>query len=557
MDNGNTIAQQYIINGSRKPKEYLKDVAKNLRDVLGISRGQMIYQEQIMQMVQIIAGYNLGHADTLRKIIGKKKIDEMPKLYDEFVYGHRYVINKFQKLLEEYDSMEKKYDKDQNEGIVIVSEYDGKDMFLTKSDIENTIKKKKKAMEAHEIKGAIACGYEKSFAASLFKQMAAFAAYAFNKSHSACYADESYQTAWLKVHYPVQFMTALLSVRGGDKDKTLENLKEAKRMGIRILRPDINESHMEFRPVKDSIRFGLLSIAGVGEKAVKRIIEDRDQNGVFKSFDDFISRLVDGFVKTDDYKSNPVQRNVIRKLIEAGCFDTFNTNRYELLNYYNFKVRGDKEWTGTLEDLEKDSAKKDHSYKYDISAFNDKLMLEMEYRLIGIYVSGSPYEDLPFTSLQDMDISRGRYNKTEYDVGGRITKIRQIKTKKGDPMAFVEIETQLEPLEFTVFPNVFKDYKDQLYKENIIVVRGYKEKSSYRGEEKEQFIASKVLVKQAKSLKKKMGIKSKKVVEEEVEVKSKEAPKPRPKRKDPVASLFDEKPKKKKKRKNLDLEQYV
>jgi DNA polymerase III subunit alpha len=568
LQNGNTIAEQYVLNGKRKAKEYLSDVHPDMREVLKQSRGQMVYQEQIMHLVQIVAGYNLGHADTFRRVIGKKKIDEMPKLYDEFMYGHKYVIKKFKKLLDGYDKAKKHTDEDGYEGIMIKSDYDGKDLFLRKQDIENTIKDNEAAMASHEIVGAVPNGYKKDFAHNLFEQMAAFAGYAFNKSHSACYADETYQTAWLKSNYPVEFMTALLSVRGDKKDKTLENLKEAKRMGIKILPPHINQSIKEFYPEGDGIRFGMLSIDGVGEKAVEAVINERRENGDYKDFGDFIERTVNNFTRTDEQKANPINRAVIRKLIEAGCFDFVEPNRYKLLNYYNFDIRGDKLYDGTEEELAKDSKKSNHSYKYDVTKFNDKLMLEMEHSLIGIYVSGSPYEGLPFTSLQDMDVSRGRRDKTEYDVGGCITKVRTIKTKKGDPMAFVEIETQLEPLEFTVFPDTYEKYSDQLYKNNIIVVRGYKEKSFYRGEEKEQFISSKILVKDAKKLKRQMGINEVKPDEEEVvsdEKKADDLPimqqsKPEP-RKDPVADLFEEeKPKRKKKRKRRkekDLEEYI
>lgn len=565
LENGNTIADQYVLNGSRKPKEYLSDVHPDMREVLKQSRGQMVYQEQIMNLVQIVAGYNLGHADNFRRVIGKKKVDEMGKLYDEFMYGHKYVIKKFEDLLADYDNMPKFADDDGNEVVKIKSEFDGKDVLLRKTDIENTIKKNKKDMASHEIEGAVNRGYKKSFARNLFAQMAAFAGYAFNKSHSACYADETYQTAWLKKHYPVQFMTALLSVRGGDKDKTLENLKEAKKMGIKIKPPQINESVKEFTPEKDGVRFGLFSIAGVGEKAVDAVIRERDENGHYKSFDDFHNRTVKGFKKTPEQKTNPINRAVIRTLIEAGCFDDFEPNRYKLLNYYNFELRGDKTWVGTEEELSKNSAKSNHSFRYDEKLFNDKLMLEMEFKLIGIYVSGSPYEGLPFTSLADMELSRGRRDKTEYDVGGRITKSRVIKTKKGDPMAFVEIETQLEPIEFTVFPDTYEEYSHQLYKDNIIVVRGYKEKSFYRGEEKEQFIGTKVLVKEAKKLKKAMGIADKTPVQEEEEKPNDDLPivsQSTETKSDPVADLFDEddtpKPRRKRKRsKDLELDKYI
>lgn len=552
LDNGNTIAQQYVINGdTRKLKTYMRDINQEMRDALKTSRGQMVYQEQIMELVQKIAGYNLAHADTFRRVIGKKKISEMPKLYDEFMYGHNYVIEKFSKLLANYDKMKKVTDEKGNEGVLSYDEFQKKEVMFTKSDIENTIKSNNKAKAIFEIKGAIAMGFPKKFADSLFRQMAAFAGYAFNKSHSACYADETYQTAWLKAKHPVEFMTALLTVRGGDKDKTLENLKEAKRMGIKILAPNINMSDLGFTPEGDGIRFGLFSILGVGDKAVAYIINERNQNGRYNDFDHFVARIIDAFQKTPEQKSNPVNRTVMRTLIKAGAFDEFQPNRHKLLNYYNVTLRKDKVYYGSEEELEKDKkAKSNHSVWYDEAMFTEKRMLEMERELIGIYVSGSPYEDLPFTPLTDMKLSTRR-DKTEYEIGGRISKIKVIKTKKGDAMAFVSIETQLEPLEFTVFPDAYEANNQHLYQDNIVVVRGYKEESFYKGEMKEQFIGTKILTREAKKLKKLMGIKG-------------EAPTPRPEppqadddlaivaqskpKNDPVAELFDEEPKKAKRR---------
>ena len=174
LDNGNTIAQQYVINGNRKPKEYLRDVHPDMREILRETRGQMVYQEQIMNLVQKIAGYNLGHADTFRRVIGKKKISEMPKLHDEFVYGHKYVLKKWETILENWDK--KKTINDKGEEVVIIkSSYDGNPVEFTKVEIENELKAVKKAMAIAEIPGAVNLGYDEKFAHQLFTEMAAFA----------------------------------------------------------------------------------------------------------------------------------------------------------------------------------------------------------------------------------------------------------------------------------------------------------------------------------------------------------------------------------------------
>ncbi|WP_422661622.1 PHP domain-containing protein (plasmid) [Paenibacillus sp. EC2-1] len=540
LENGNTIAQQYVLNGKREAKEYLKEVHPSLRKVFGVSRGQMTYQEQVMHAVQIVAGYNLGHADSFRRVIGKKKISEVKKLYDEFMYGHQYVIEKYEKLTKEYDDMPKFKDKDGNEVVRIKSEFDGTDLDLTRGDINSKLAETKAARDVFEVPGAVNKGYKKKYARSLFKQMAKFAGYAFNKPHSGCYADETFQTAWLKTHYPVQFLTALLTIRaeGADsKNKTLDNLKEAKRLGIRILQPNINESLAGFYPEADGVRFGLQSIAGIGEGVITPILKERDENGPFKSFEDFVDRT--------SFKGSKVNRGVYRILIRAGCFDCFNPNRHELLNHYNFDIRKDKEWVGSEEELNKDSKKSNHSYRYDTASFTDKRALEMERELIGIYVSGSPYDDLPFTSLVEMSVSTRR-DKKMYEVGGRIAGIKAITTRGGKKMAFITMETQLEPMDVTVFPEQYEDFKHHLYRDNIVVIRGYKEKD-YRNEENENFICDKVLIKQAKKLKKELGVKEGKIEEEDLQTQPKKPVEDRPKPKaDPVADLF-EKPKKKRK----------
>lgn len=179
LENGNTIAEQYVLNGKRKPKEYLADVHESLREAFGASRGQMIYQEQVMAGVQIVAGYNLGHADSFRRVIGKKKIAEVAKLYDEFMYGHKYVIKKYEDLLAGWDDAKKVFDKKDKDKqtplIEVKSAFDGKIGQLSKKDIENTLADTKKAMAMFEIVGAIKMGYDKKYARNLFKQMAKFA----------------------------------------------------------------------------------------------------------------------------------------------------------------------------------------------------------------------------------------------------------------------------------------------------------------------------------------------------------------------------------------------
>lgn len=560
LETGKTIAEQYVLNGNgKKLDKYLDSLPEPMAIELESSRGMMAYQENVMTIVREVAGYSRGQADGFRKVISKKKISEIKKQYDILVYGHKKAMEFAKNALAAWDTEEHVQNDKGVEGIMFYDNHAGRDIYMSLEDIQDKIKDLEKDMKLNVIPGMIEMGYPEKFADNLFRQIEAFGGYAFNKSHSACYADETYQTAWLKYYHPTEFMAALLTVRGDNKESVLDNLKEAKRMGIKILPPQINLSDLGFHPEKDGIRFGLQSIDGVGEKAVSFILEERERNGKFLSFDDFYKRIVFDFKKTDVYKSNPVNRSVIRQLIKGGSFDIFEPNRYSLLNYYNFTLRGDKVWMGKPEDLEKDTAKSNHSIMYDPKEFNEKRMLQMEYDLIGIYVTKSPYEDLPYVALSDMEAVSG-WNKTpDYDIGGRITKIKPIKIKngknKGKDMAHIFIETQFDNYRITAFVDEYDEYGQHFYVDNILVFRVYKKMGNYNGGVTEDLILSKVLVKQAKKLKKEMGIKEKEYIASSttedalpiiMQVESEPAPKVRP---DPVADLFDDTPAKRRKKK--------
>lgn len=351
-------------------------------------------------------------------------------------------------------------------------------------------------------------------------------------------------------------MAALLTVRGDSKEKVLDNLKEAKRMGIKILPPNINKSTEAFNPEDEGIRFGMQSIDGVGEKAVLYIINERQENGSYKDFDDFIQRIVKDFVKTEENKTNPVNRGVIRQLIKAGCFDDFEKNRYALLNYYNLDIRRDKVWIGSEEELSKSSDKSNSSIKYDVDSFTEKRMLQMEFDLIGIYVTKSPYENLPYVSISDMEPVRGWGKSPTYDVGGRITKVKQIKIKngksKGRSMAHITIETQFDNYRITAFADEYEDNQPYLYTDNILIFRVYRKPGNFNGVETDDLILTKILVKEANKLKKEMGIQENEAIKTSLPEPAKEKPNDMfqmPVKEDPVSEMFDDRPVAKRKRK--------
>ncbi|MBR6613851.1 MAG: DNA polymerase III subunit alpha, partial [Clostridia bacterium] len=242
-----------------------------LEPILKITNGCMVYQEQVMQIFRELAGYSFGRADLVRRAMGKKKIDVMNKEREIFINGL----------------------------------------------VEDGVRK---------IDGAVNRGIDEASANKIFDEMAEFAKYAFNKSHAAAYAVVSYQTAWLKVHYPAEFMAATMNSFLGNLDKVPEYIAECKTLGINVLRPDINEGYARFAVINGNIRFALASIKNVGEGAIEQIIEERKRNGKYENFVDFIERV----------QGERVNKKCIESLIKAGAFDELETeyNRYDLLASY-------------------------------------------------------------------------------------------------------------------------------------------------------------------------------------------------------------------------------
>ena len=214
----------------------------SLEPILNVTYGCMVYQEQVMQIVRDLAGYSLGRADLVRRAMGKKKLDVMAKEREVFIHGQV-----------------------DEEGKVIVP-------------------------------GCVRNGIDEVSANKIFDEMAEFAKYAFNKSHAACYAVVSYQTAYLKAYYPSEFMAAMLNSYLGNLDKVPVYIDECKSLNIEILKPSINESELKFTAKNGNIRFGLGSIKNVGEEPIKRIVEEREKNGKFQSFTDFCERIAEASV---------------------------------------------------------------------------------------------------------------------------------------------------------------------------------------------------------------------------------------------------------------------
>jgi DNA polymerase-3 subunit alpha len=324
-------------------------------------------------------------------------------------------------------------------------------------------KKKPEEMERQKdgfIKGAVANGISAKKAARLFENMAPFAMYGFNKSHSAAYAYIAYQTAYLKAHFPVEFMAANLSSDMDNTDKIVKSISECRKMSIDILPPDINESDREFKVHGKAIRFGLEAVKGVGSSAIEAILSVRAEHGPFKSIEDCIHRL-DG---------KKVNKKVIESLVKAGAFDSFGVHRAAAMSAVGSNVNiasgvlfGQQNIFGGGEQA--------------IQEWNETELLSFEKEALGFYITGHPlsrFRDI-LDGLKTRRISEldGISDKEEIQIGGVVSAVKRIKTKgKAESMACLVIEDEEGSLETIVFPDLYRNSLDLIKKDRLIVAKG-------------------------------------------------------------------------------------
>ena len=421
----------------------------SLEPILNVTYGCMVYQEQVMQIVRDLAGYSLGRADLVRRAMGKKKLDVMAKEREVFINGQ----------------------VDENGNVIVP--------------------------------GCVRNGIDAESANKIFDEMAEFAKYAFNKSHAACYAVVAYRTAYLKAYYPAEFMASMLNSFLGNLDKVPEYIEECKRIGIEILKPEINKSRAKFiveynnnlERSKDigKIRFGLGSIKNVGLQPINSIISERDEKGEFKDFVDFCERM----------SGESVNKKCIESLIKAGTFDEFKENRATLLASYeniidaiqNDNKRGMNGQVSMFDigDTQDNKMKYEFVEKEEVS---EKEKLSMEKEMLGIYISGHPldkireqilkYTNISSKEMKEIDEQNSLVEDEEPEVLGKIqyvdgqevaiagivTSVKKKYTKNNKIMAFVRIEDLNGTAELIVFEPTFLKYQDKLIEENIIFVKG-------------------------------------------------------------------------------------
>ncbi len=357
-------------------------------------------------------------------------------------------------------------------------------------------KKKKDVMESERqsfISGAVKNGISPEVANEIFDEMATFAEYAFNKSHAAAYSVVSYRTAYLRCHYPKEYMAALLTSVIDNTAKLLEYLGECRELHIKILPPNVNESVSSFASCKDGIRFGLLAVKGMGQNVIDSIVAEREENGPFKDLFEFCKRL---------YGKNISRRN-IEGLIGSGAFDVFGYNRRELYVSSEKAIEaaalyGKRNQGGQISLFSASAIEEPESDMVRCDEYKPSERLRMEYESLGFYLTGHPLEEYqPIVLKYNMDSiisiagDKERYSdRAKVRILGRIVSKKIINTKKGDSMCFAEFEDISGKLEAVFFPKALEEYEHLLKPEEVLILEG---NVSLREDEEPKILVEKLI----------------------------------------------------------------
>lgn len=410
-----------------------------LEPILRVTCGVLLYQEQVMQVCRSLAGYSYGRADLVRRAMGKKKVDVMQAERENFIHG------------------------------------------------------KKREDGSFECVGAVANGVPEDVANHIFDEMAAFAEYAFNKSHAAAYSVVSYQTAYLKCHYPRQYMAALLTSILDWTGKLTEYLGECKELGIEILPPHINRSTGSFRMEGEGIRFGLLAVKGLGRSVIDNIVAERKKNGPFTGLLDFCKRMA----------GKDLNKQALKNLIRCGTFDCFGYARKELLavheaamdsaaGYARSHAGGQMNLFAAAEIAEPELS----IPRIGESSIGEKL--RQEYEALGFYLTGHPLDEYRLLAKRwKMDeaaaitAEESRYqDRQQVRLLGMAAGKKTMNTKSGQMMCFLNLEDRSGAIEVVLFPTVYRDYQQVLQKDAPFVVEG---RISLREEEPAKVLADRLI----------------------------------------------------------------
>ena len=415
------------IDGKNNPQNITYSCPQ-LESILAPTYGCIVYQEQVMQIVRDLGGYTLGRSDLVRRAMSKKKQSVMEKERANFVYGN----------------------------------------------------------EQENVPGCISKGISEDVAGKIYDDMMDFAKYAFNKSHAAAYAVVSYQTAYLKYYYPVEYMAALMTSVIDNPGKVSEYILTCRAMGIEILPPDINEGEAYFSVAKGGIRYALTAIKSVGRPVIDAIIEERNERGEFKNLNDFLSRTQGG--------QREVNKRAIENFIKAGALDSLGGTRKQFMSIYvqimdsiHTNKKNNMAGQMSLFDIVDEEDKESFDVKLpDVGEYTKEMLLAFEKEVLGVYISGHPLEE--YTSLWNKNITAktsdfildeetGICKLEEKDgqsviIGGMISEKKIKYTKNDKIMAFLTVEDLVGSVEVIVFPKDYERNSVKLSEDSKVFIKG-------------------------------------------------------------------------------------
>ena len=394
-----------------------------LAHILDVTNGCIVYQEQVMQIFRELAGFSFGQADNVRRAMSKKKHAVMEAEREHFVHGC--------------------------------------------------------TEPGHECPGCVANGISEEVANEIYDEMSSFASYAFNKSHAACYAYVAFQTAYLKCHYPSEFMAALLTSVLDNTDKVIEYSGECARLGLKVLPPDVNISNGGFTADNGKIRFGLNAVKNVGRNLIERVVEERKEKP-YSSLYDFCKRM----------HGTELNRRAVECLIKAGAFDSMGVNRHSLVEAVDGIIksvesdsRRNLEGQLDLFSVMSGESQTSDTDSYEIKPFPEYShteLLQQEKEVSGLYLSGHPLDayreqSARFASNSIKELTGEDAHKLDGNhvrIVCTVVKNRMMTTKSNTMMAFTSVEDLTGTMEVIVFPRVLDTFRDALKENAVVVIEG-------------------------------------------------------------------------------------
>ena len=429
----------YIAN--RHNPGNVKYKTPQLEHILDVTNGCIVYQEQVMQICRELAGFSYGQADLVRRAMSKKKHDVMEKERQHFVHGN--------------------------------------------------------TEPGHECAGCVANGISETVANAIFDDMSSFASYAFNKAHAAAYAVVAYQTAYLKRHYPREFMAALLTSVLDNTGKVIEYTAECQRMGIRVLPPDINASDAGFTVEGKDIRFGLLALKNVGRNLIATVVRERSGTP-YRSLYDFCKRL----------HGTEINRRAVESMIKSGAFDNLEAKRRSMMDGVEGILKsvesearrnldGQIDLFGAL-DGEQESGRNVYKLPDSGEEYPYDILLQMEKEVSGLYLSGHPLdhyrpviEKVSTCRISELVGENAHaYDKQNVTLVCTVVRTKTINTKAGGMMAFITVEDLSGSMEVLAFPKVLLAASEAVHDNAVVVIKG---RVSYKEDEPSKLIADSIV----------------------------------------------------------------